>query len=420
MRTYVLQRDQDESGVSGTGPVGMVCVFPNGQAVLQWSENTEAGVPSLSVFPTLADLEKVHGHGGKTRLVETTPAQQEASSFSESEVLQFPAEGLEDGFSEGVFGEGDDAVPFLDVQARLFTAGTHRGRTYTTDDLDEMVASFKPPATELSDWDVPIQLDHSASARDTQGHIRAVWRDGQDLMGTLRFVGQQAIQPVRERRYRKLSVGIQLTRPRRLKEVSVTPFPYVTQAAIFKQEEPMNEETKPAEELKKKKAAEETEGEKKEEMSQAKPATPPTPPPAPPAPVVEKEQMSDTFAKVKAEHEQRMAAIEAKFAEREAKLVEQERLQRFKELTHLTETFCEEGKSVPPMAPKELAFVQTLSDEQLAAYKELKALQPAVVDFSVRGVQTSAPNKEQMNEVDVQAFAEKYCPVGAVTNGAKK
>lgn len=70
MRLFTLQRDEDEGGVSGTGKVGEVAEFPNGKAVLQWSADTLAGVPSMSIFESLQDLEKVHGHGGKTRLIE--------------------------------------------------------------------------------------------------------------------------------------------------------------------------------------------------------------------------------------------------------------------------------------------------------------------------------------------------------------
>lgn len=52
MRIFALQRDEDETGVSGIGKVGEVAEFPNGQAVLQWSADTLAGVESISIFPS--------------------------------------------------------------------------------------------------------------------------------------------------------------------------------------------------------------------------------------------------------------------------------------------------------------------------------------------------------------------------------
>lgn len=419
MKTFVLQRDQDESGVSGTGPVGEVVEFPNGQAVLQWSEQTVAGVPSLSIFPSLGDLEKVHGHDGKTRLVPTGQAgngQTPSTEFSETdEVLEFSDGGLEEGFSEGTFAEGEHAIPYLDVPARLFTAGTHRGKLYTKQDLKDLASTFRPPQTDLSDWDVPVQLDHSDSARDTMGHLRSVFvRGDKDLMGVLRFVGQEAIQPVRERRYRKLSVGIRLTNPKRLKEVSVTPYPQVLGAALNFNEEadamktgteaekPVTQpEVKPVET-----PATET------KMAEApKPEVKTVTPPAPekPAPVALmseelKAEVARQLAEAEAKFNERTAALEAKHNEREAKLVAQEQVARFKELTALVDSFSEEGaaKSVPAMREKELALVKTFSEEQLALYKEVKSLQPPVINYGVLGVQeskmTADENADQLAE----------------------
>lgn len=154
-------------------------------------------------------------------------ADEQIERFSEGELT----------FSEGLgrFGAAG-AVRWVDVPARLFVAGTHRGRTYTTADLDQLVSTFRPPQTDLGDWDVPVQVDHSDSARDTLGHVRSVRRVGSELHGVLRFVGEEAIRPVEERRYRKLSVSIRLGPQKRLKEASVTPFPHVTQAELFKRE----------------------------------------------------------------------------------------------------------------------------------------------------------------------------------------
>lgn len=63
-RRFVLVRDKDISGISGTGKVASGCVFPDGSAVLHW--NTK--VFSTTVFQDIKELEKLHGHDGATRI----------------------------------------------------------------------------------------------------------------------------------------------------------------------------------------------------------------------------------------------------------------------------------------------------------------------------------------------------------------
>jgi hypothetical protein len=65
MRTFHLQRVEDVSGVSGTGRVAEGVVFSNGLVALTWlSEH-----PTVSVYPSLAAVEAVHGHAGRTQVV---------------------------------------------------------------------------------------------------------------------------------------------------------------------------------------------------------------------------------------------------------------------------------------------------------------------------------------------------------------
>lgn len=64
-RRFYLDRLVDESGVSGTGVVAEGCVFTNGRVAMTWL------VPhySVGIYGSLADVEAIHGHGGKTRIV---------------------------------------------------------------------------------------------------------------------------------------------------------------------------------------------------------------------------------------------------------------------------------------------------------------------------------------------------------------
>lgn len=65
MRTFTLRRDVDVSGVSGTGTVADGVVFPDGTTVMRWrGENA-----STVVWPNVEMAEKIHGHGGSSRIV---------------------------------------------------------------------------------------------------------------------------------------------------------------------------------------------------------------------------------------------------------------------------------------------------------------------------------------------------------------
>jgi hypothetical protein len=73
-RTFVLYRDQDITGISGTGPVADGAVYPDGTTVVRWRDlggpAAARGVrPTTVVFESVAAVEALHGHGGATRIV---------------------------------------------------------------------------------------------------------------------------------------------------------------------------------------------------------------------------------------------------------------------------------------------------------------------------------------------------------------
>jgi len=65
MKTFQLQRDEDESGVSGTGVVAEGVVFADGTTAIRWKTATS----STAVYNSIEDLEYIHGHHGKTKIV---------------------------------------------------------------------------------------------------------------------------------------------------------------------------------------------------------------------------------------------------------------------------------------------------------------------------------------------------------------
>jgi hypothetical protein len=67
MKIYRLCRKEDVSGTSGTGNIAEVAEFDDGSVVVRWiASMNAAGVASTTVFNSLADLLKVHGHEGRT------------------------------------------------------------------------------------------------------------------------------------------------------------------------------------------------------------------------------------------------------------------------------------------------------------------------------------------------------------------
>jgi hypothetical protein len=67
MRMYYLCRKEDVSGTSGTGHIAEVAEFDDGSVVVRWIGSMNmSGVTSTTVFSSLADLRKIHGHEGRT------------------------------------------------------------------------------------------------------------------------------------------------------------------------------------------------------------------------------------------------------------------------------------------------------------------------------------------------------------------
>lgn len=68
-RRFHLQRDEDETGVSGPGRVAEGCQFSNGVIVLEWLSTCA----STNRYANEECMMQVHGHGGKTKLVWDDP-----------------------------------------------------------------------------------------------------------------------------------------------------------------------------------------------------------------------------------------------------------------------------------------------------------------------------------------------------------
>jgi len=69
VRRFQLERDVDVSGVSGTGTVAFGAQAPDGTCVLWWA----SGLESTTIYPNMATLLAIHGHGGMTRAIYIDP-----------------------------------------------------------------------------------------------------------------------------------------------------------------------------------------------------------------------------------------------------------------------------------------------------------------------------------------------------------
>lgn len=63
-RRFVLVRDEDETGISGTGVVAFGVRFHDDVTVTRWNSD----VAQTCVWQSFAEVDAVHGHGGRTRI----------------------------------------------------------------------------------------------------------------------------------------------------------------------------------------------------------------------------------------------------------------------------------------------------------------------------------------------------------------
>ncbi len=62
LKRFLLVRDEDETGISGTGIVAEGIQFANGWCCLSWLTRFS----SIGVYPSVEELIDIHGHNGRT------------------------------------------------------------------------------------------------------------------------------------------------------------------------------------------------------------------------------------------------------------------------------------------------------------------------------------------------------------------
>lgn len=81
MRRFCLVRTEDISGVSGVGCVAEGILFSAGKAVLAWVTEYR----SVAVYDSIKDLERIHGHDGRTKTVWIDDAYEEERAREKAE-----------------------------------------------------------------------------------------------------------------------------------------------------------------------------------------------------------------------------------------------------------------------------------------------------------------------------------------------
>ncbi len=77
MKLFELHRDEDESGISGTGVVAQGVIFDNGRCSLSWlTEHTSH--TSAAFYTSIEEVIAIHGHDGKTRVMQVVDCSSEA------------------------------------------------------------------------------------------------------------------------------------------------------------------------------------------------------------------------------------------------------------------------------------------------------------------------------------------------------
>ena len=65
MKYFILERKEDETGISGTGVIAEGIVWSDGTVAYRWLTNT----PTTVIIDNVENVETLHGHDGKTKLV---------------------------------------------------------------------------------------------------------------------------------------------------------------------------------------------------------------------------------------------------------------------------------------------------------------------------------------------------------------
>lgn len=264
----------------------------------------------------------------------------------------------------------------LTKRAELFSIGTHRGVEYTEDDLHELAKNFN------AQDNIPVQLDHSESARDTVGYLKEVEVKDGKLLGIVDIIDEYAQERITKKLMNKLSISFYKketpngAKPFRIREVSLVAFPQIKGAQLFSENNYVSEIE---------------EGDKGGK------------------------QMSEQFDLEKFKEEQKAileAEIQEQFAElkEKAKLAEDLQVQfNEQKVSSMVEKFQESQTVIPAQVDSLKTLLSSFSEEQMKAFEEFMS-NASKVDFQEQGeVDGEGQKDEGENEPsEFDKFYEEY------------
>ncbi|QFG05856.1 scaffolding protein [Bacillus phage 276BB001] len=263
-------------------------------------------------------------------------------------------------FSEGSSeDQPEDGV--MIKEAELFTSGVHRGMEFTEDDIETLATNFS------ADEGIPVQLDHSESAKDTVGYLKEVSSKGGKLLGKLAIIDEYAQKRIEKGLMKKLSVSFYSTqtedglRPAKLREVSLVAFPQVRSAQLFSETEYFPQ-------------AEEKEGDTEMADKQEQGLT------------------LEQFNELKSQYDAMQKQVE-KFSQ--------------EALEHKIVKFQEEKKVVPAQKDALSKLLSSFSSEQFDLFNEFME-NASKVDFSEQGEVQQQDGEQKVTQDDEDAEFEKF------------
>lgn len=278
-------------------------------------------------------------------------------------------------FTETVTNEQDEDMLKM---AELFSVGVHRGVEYTEEDLEELARNFDPSE------EIPVQIDHSESAKDTVGYLESVEVKDGKLFGVLRIIDDFAKERIKKNLMKKLSISFYLKhteegfKPYKLREVSLVAFPQIKTARIFSENGYIS-----------------TYEEKEVESMPAKEKT---------------ADFNELREEIRKEIEQE---IHEEYAELTKRLEALEKVQQqFNEsqVKAKIEKFQEDNKVVPAQSEVLEKLLKTFNEEQMALFEEFMTNAPTI-DLSEQGEvhQEQGNDGGKDNEQDeFEKFYEDY------------
>lgn len=248
--------------------------------------------------------------------------------------------------------EACDGAPREMREAVVLYPGTFNGVDFTDEDCKVYADNYDPSNPP------PVILDHDMSNADNcHGYVRGLLWDAeaQELVALAEFLGEHAVERVRDRRWKRLSGAFMISEDptqRVMVELSVTLRPAVAGARVLAKSETV-EATMPDPEVEKEEAAPAEVAADTEEVPEETPAEEPVP--TVPEPV----KMSAA--------EVELLQLRAKVAEYETERVEL----RAKEDKKDWQLLLAEGYTEPSLGPDQLAFMATLSEGQKDQFLKL-------------------------------------------------